>query len=319
VLNLYPQVHFWTNGGIGDKVVSEDQPLVMGHEASGTIHAVGTGVEGLKPGDRVAIEPMRPCRVCIRCKEGQYNLCPLLEFAASPPNISGTLSKFYCAPADFCHKLSSSTSLEQGIFAEPLAVAVHAVRMVGVSPGDRVIVFGAGTIGILSIAVSQFFGAKQVIVVEINEERLGLVHELTKAATFIPNISHPPVDNASKLKQVTGLVLGADAVIETSGAESSINIAIHALRYGGQMVQTGLGRSMAHIPIVEITEKEIHLHGAARYGAGDFAIAMDILGSGFFPVERLIASVFPFESATQAWNATKRGEGIKNIIRGVEN
>lgn len=310
-------VHFWTHGGIGKATVSEEHGITMGHEGSATVHAVGSAVEGLQPGDKVAIEPGEACRRCVRCKEGSYNLCPHMKFAACPPDTPGLLSRYFRISADHCYKLPENVSLEEGVMVEPLAVAAKAVRSVNVRPGQTVVVFGAGTVGLLSAAIARVFGAKTVVAVDILESKLEFARNFNKSKTFKPDMQASAEENAQRLVEENGLGAGADAVIEASGAESSVNTAVHALRPGGQYVQTGLGKPNISFPILVMSEKELHMHGAFRYTKTDYDIAMDILAGGLVPVKELISRIFPFEQTTSAWDATKRGEGIKNLIRGV--
>ncbi|KIX05510.1 uncharacterized protein Z518_06382 [Rhinocladiella mackenziei CBS 650.93] len=309
-------VHFWTHGGVNGKVVSESKPLVMGHEASGTIHAVGSAVTHLKPGDNVAIEPGQPCRSCVRCKEGLYNLCPQMKFAACPPDTPGCLTKYFKIPADFCYKLPLGVNLQEGVLAEPLAVAAHAVRMVKIRPGQSVVIFGSGTIGLVCGVVARLFGAKKIVAVDLLDHKLEFAKGLSQSSTFKPDLSASPEENATRLIREHDLGLGADAVIEASGAESSIATAVYVLRPGGSCVQTGLGKAMVNFPILTMSEKELHMHGAFRYGPGDYRVAMDILEAGTIPLKTLISNVFDFEQTTSAWEETKQGRGIKNMIRG---
>lgn len=288
----------------------------MGHEASGVVYAVGSAVTHLKPGDSVAIEPGMPCRSCDRCKEGLYNLCPDMKFAACPPETPGCLSKYFKIPADFCYKLPQGVSLQEAVLAEPLAVAAHAVRMIGVKPGQNLVVFGSGTIGLVCGAVARIFGAKKVIAVDILDHKLEFARSFNKAATFKPDLSASPEENAARMIRENDLGLGADAVIEATGAESSIITAVHVLRPGGSFVQTGLGKPVINFPILTMSEKELHMHGAFRYNQGDFKVAMDVLESGNLALKSLISNIFDFEQATDAWEATKQGRGIKNMIRG---
>lgn len=290
----------------------------MGHEASGTIREVGAAVTHLTLGDQVAIEPCRPCRKCKRCKEGLYNLCPKMKFAAVPPDTHGMLCKYFNLPSDFCYKLPEHVGLDEGVLLEPLAVAVHAVRMVDIKPGQTVVVFGSGTVGLLCAAVAKAYGAKKIVAVDILDKKLEFARRFNSSATFKPD-NGSAEDNAARLIEENGLELGADAVIEASGAESSVNTAIHVLRTGGSYVQTGLGKSSINFPILAMSEKELHCHGAFRYGPGDYEIALALLENRTIPVKDLITSVVPFEQATDAWEKTKRGEGIKNLIRGVLN
>lgn len=317
LLYSYFQVHFWSHGGVGNKLV-DGHPLVMGHEASGVVFDVGPAVTDLKPGDHVAIEGSRPCRQCKRCKEGLYNLCPKMKFAACPPDTDGMLAKYFKIPADFCYKLPKGVGLDEGVLVEPLAVAVHAVRMINVKPGQSVVVFGSGTIGILSAAVAKAYGASKVVAVDILDSKLDFAKRFNSSAIFKPDITVSAEDNAARLISENELGLGADAVIEASGAESSVNTAIHVLRLGGSYVQTGLGKPLINFPILAMSEKELHCHGAFRYGPGDYETALGFLEKGVIPVKELITNIFPFEKTTEAWESTKRGEGIKNLIRGVQ-
>ena len=289
----------------------------MGHEASGVIHTIGTAVTHLTPGDHVAIEPGRPCRRCKRCKEGLYNLCPKMRFAAAPPDTDGMLTKYFKLPGDFCYKLPEWVGLDEGVLVEPLAVAVHAVRMIGVKPGQSVVIFGSGTVGLLSAAVAKAYGAKEVVAVDILDKKLEFAKQFNSSSTFKPDMAASAEENAERLVSENELGAGADAVIEASGAESSVNTAIYVLRPGGSYVQTGLGKPIITFPILTMSEKELHCHGAFRYGPGDYETALGLLENGSIPVKDLITSVVPFEQATQAWEKTRKGEGIKNLIRGV--
>jgi D-xylulose reductase len=148
-------VYFWNHGGVNGNNVSPERPLIMGHEGSGTVREVDSAVSHLKIGDKVAIEGSYLCRLCTRCKEGLYNLCPQMKFAASPPDTNGMLTRYFKAKADMCYKLPESASLEEGALVEPLAVAAHAVRMAQIKPGQTVVIFGSGTIGLVCGAVAQ--------------------------------------------------------------------------------------------------------------------------------------------------------------------
>lgn len=130
----------------------------MGHEASGTIHSIGSSVSSLQNGDRVAIEPGIPCRRCGPCKAGTYNLCRTMRFAAAPgpPDTQGCLTKFYEIAEDFCYKIPTSMGLDEAVLVEPLAVAVHAVKLADVKPGETVVIMGSGTIGLMVANVAKY-------------------------------------------------------------------------------------------------------------------------------------------------------------------
>lgn len=136
--------------------------MVIGHEAAGIVVGCGKNVTHLQPGDRVAVEPGVPCRHCADCKRGEYNLCKDIFFCATPPD-DGLLTKFYTHAADFCHKLPNNVSLEEGALLEPISVAVQACKRAGVTLGSKVLITGAGPIGLVSMMVSRAMGASEII------------------------------------------------------------------------------------------------------------------------------------------------------------
>ncbi|RDW59917.1 hypothetical protein BP6252_13004 [Coleophoma cylindrospora] len=307
-------VHFWKHGGIGAKVDSE-HPLVMGHEASAIVHAVGSKCNTLKPGDHVAIEPGFPCRRCPACKRGVYNQCVDMTFAAAPPACHGMLTKYFRMPEDFAYKIPSSISLDLAVLIEPLSVAVHSSRQAGIKPGESVVIMGSGTIGLLCGVIAKVFGAHQIILIDILEEKLQFARKYLGCETFIPDAPSSPEINAAALRERFGLAEGADVLIEATGAESCIQMGIHVLRMGGSYVQTGLGKSKIEVPMVMLSEKELTVKGSFRYGPGDYELAIKLLETERVSVKELLSSTVSFEKATSAWDMTAAGKGIKNIIK----
>lgn len=300
----------------------------MGHEASGKIHSIGSAVTQCSPGDRVAIEPGTPCRFCNPCKAGKYNLCRKIRFAAAPgpPDTPGTLTKYYRIAEDFVYKIPDTMSLEEAVLVEPLAVAVHAVKLGDVRPGETVVVMGSGTIGLVCAAVARQFGAHRVILVDVVEKKLEFAKSWLGCETYLAATDVPAESNAEQLLKNLDLeeegtdTFGGrvDTVIEASGATSSIETGIHILRPGGKYVQTGLGKPKIEFPIVAMGQKELMVRGCFRYGSGDYELAVSYLINGLIDIKPLISSVSPFEEATKAWDKTARGEGIKNLIQGVQ-
>lgn len=313
-LDTDKQVHYWEHGSIGQFVVKE--PMVLGHESSGVISKVGSAVTTLKVGDRVAMEPGIPCRRCEPCKGGKYNLCDNMTFAATPP-YDGTLAKYYVVPEDFCYKVPDSISLQEAAVMEPLGVAVHVVRQADISPGQSVVVFGSGPVGLLCCAVARAFGASKVIAVDIQPGRLEFAKHYAATATFEPSKA-PPMDNATRLVEENDLGTGADAVIDASGAEPSVHTGIHALRAGGTYVQGGMGRSELTFPIMAMCSKELNVRGSFRYSSGDYKLAVGLVASGKVNVKDLITGTVEFRNAEQAFKEVKVGKGIKTLIAGIE-
>ncbi|KAF9889650.1 hypothetical protein FE257_007158 [Aspergillus nanangensis] len=309
--------HFWTHGGVM-RMVSDEKPLVMGHEASGIVHSVGKAVTSVVPGDRVAIEPGFSCRRCKQCKAGKYNLCAEMKFAADPPDNHGTLAKFFRTPEDFVYKVPDSVSLEEAVLVEPLSVAVHGARLAGLAPGHTVLVQGSGTIGLLAAATAKAFGAKEVFVSDINQTKLDFASDFVGCQTFMPDLKASPQVEAARMKKELELGEGVDIVLECTGVESSVQTGIYASGPGGVVVQIGLGKPDLTLPVLNMCEKETVFKTAWRYAPGDYEVALSLLSSGRLSVKSLISTIVPFEKATQAWEMTKNGQGIKNLIRGVE-
>ncbi|OJJ08721.1 hypothetical protein ASPVEDRAFT_47900 [Aspergillus versicolor CBS 583.65] len=307
-------VHYWDHGAIGQFVVKE--PMVLGHESSGVISKVGSAVTGLKVGDRVAMEPGIPCRRCEPCKAGKYNLCEKMAFAATPP-YDGTLAKYYILPEDFCYKLPRSISLPEGALMEPLGVAVHIVRQAGITPGQTVVVFGAGPVGLLCCAVAKAFGAAKIVAVDIQKPRLEFAKQFAATTIFEPS-RVSAAENAARMIEENDLGRGADVAIDASGVEPSVHTGIHALRPGGTYVQGGMGRSEMNFPIMAACTKELNLKGSFRYGSGDYKLAVQLVASGRIDVKRLISGTVKFEDAEQAFKDVKAGKGIKTLISGPE-
>lgn len=305
-------VHYWEHGAIGHFVVKD--PMVLGHESAGTVVEVGEGVEDLKVGDRVALEPGYPCRRCIPCLSGHYNLCPDMQFAATPP-YDGTLAGFWAAPSDFCYKLPESVSLQEGALIEPLAVAVHIVRQAAITPGQSVVVMGAGPVGLLCAAVAGSFGATTVASVDIVPSKLEFAKSFCSTHTYVSQRVSAE-ENAANILREIGLPAGADVVIDASGAEPSIQTSLHVVRMGGTYVQGGMGKADINFPIMALCLKEVTAKGSFRYGSGDYKLAVELVASGKVDVKRLISGTVAFGQAEEAFKKVKEGQVIKVLIAG---
>ncbi|OBT57456.1 hypothetical protein VE04_02295 [Pseudogymnoascus sp. 24MN13] len=290
-------LHYWQHGSIGPFVLKS--PMCLGHESSGTVAAIGSGVTTLKLGDRVAIEPGTPCRHCEPCLSGHYNLCPDMRFAATPP-YDGTLTGFYAAPEDFCYKLPDHSTSQ----SKPRS-----------PPALLVVVVAAGPVGLLCCAVAKAFGATKVVSVDIQQDRLDFAKGYAATHTFMPQRVAAEV-NADNLIKAADLGEGADCVIDASGAEPSIQSSIHVVRRGGVYVQGGMGKPDITFPIMALCTKEITMRGSFRYGSGDYKLAVQLVASGSLDVKSLVSREVPFKDAEQAFEDVLKGRGIKVLIRG---
>lgn len=292
--------------------------MVLGHESAGIVVKTGEACKTLKAGDKVALEPGVPCRRCEKCKAGKYNLCKDMAFAATPP-YDGTLCKYYVLPEDYCIRLPEHVSLEEGALMEPLSVGVHVVRQANIIPGQSVVVFGAGPVGLLCMAVAKAYGASNVIAVDIVDSRLSFAKSFAATGTYQSKRELSAKENAEALLKENSLPLdGVDVAIDASGATPSIQAAIYVLKSGGTFVQAGMGAPEITFPITEMCVKEINMKGSFRYGPGDYAQAGELLAAGKVSVKELITGRVSFGEAEKAFEEVKGGKGIKILIAGPE-
>jgi L-iditol 2-dehydrogenase len=300
-------VHYWKRGCIGDFVVRA--PMVLGHESSGKVIKVGPNVKNLKAGDRVTIEPGVPCRRCDFCKGGRYNLCADVIFLATPP-VHGSIARYHTHAADFCFKLPDHVSYEEGAFCEPLSVGVHACRRAGVSIGAKVLITGAGPIGLVSMLAAKAMGADSIILTDISQSRLDFAKQV--GATYVLLADNDPQVTAKRVVETLGSQ--PNISIECSGAESSIQTTFYATISGGVVVLVGLGRPLASLPIVNAAIREIDIRGVFRY-ANCYPASLSLIASGRIDVKPLITHRYNINESVQAFEMAESGQAIKVMIQ----
>jgi len=298
-------VHYWSDGKVGPFEVKG--PIIMGHESSAIVVAVGAEVTSLKIGDRVAIEPGYPCRKCALCRSGRYNLCGGIVFHATPP-YDGTLQNFLEHPADFCFKIPAHVSFAEAAFIEPLSVGVQACTRSNVTIGSHVLICGCGPIGLVCMLVARAAGATKIIMTDINETRLQAAKKLGADAVF--NSSLPE----SELLSLLGEFSPISQTLECSGAESAIILAIRATTAGGKIVSIGRSaKPFQTIPLFEAADKEIDLLGTFRYH-DSYPAAIGLVASGRVRVTPLITAYYPLAKAQEAFEKAAGGGEIKVMI-----
>ncbi|XP_017795790.1 PREDICTED: sorbitol dehydrogenase-like isoform X2 [Habropoda laboriosa] len=295
-------VHYLVNGRIGDFVVRE--PMIIGHESSGVVVKLGKNVKNLKVGDRVAIEPGVSCRVCKFCKEGRYNLCKEIVFCATPP-VHGNLRRFYKHAADFCFKLPDYVTLAEGALLEPLSVGVHACKRANISIGSKVLILGAGPIGLLSLLVAKTMGASQIVITDLLQSRLNLAKKLGADETLLLRKEDPEPAVVQRIHKLFGDE--PDKTIDACGAQSTIRLAIYATKAGGVAVLVGMGPPEVKIPLITALVKEVDIRGVFRY-ANDYADALDLLATRKIDVKPLITHNYKMEDTVQAFETAKSGQ-----------
>ncbi|CAJ2635068.1 unnamed protein product [Trifolium pratense] len=172
---LLDYLYYFKTMRCADFIVKE--PMVIGHECAGIIEEVGSQIQTLVPGDRVAIEPGISCWPCDHCKLGRYNLCPEMKFFATPP-VHGSLANQIVHPADLCFKLPENVSLEEGAMCEPLSVGVHACRRANIGPETNVLIMESGPMGLVTMLSARTFGAPRIVVVDMDDHRLSVAKSL---------------------------------------------------------------------------------------------------------------------------------------------
>ena len=277
-------VHYYKEGRIGDFVVEE--PLILGHELSGVIAGVGAGVDPARIGERVAVEPQRPCRTCRQCTTGHLNLCPDMKFYATPP-IDGTFCDYVTAPAEFAFPIPDAISDHAGALLEPFSVGMWAVGKAGLAPGSRVLIAGAGPIGALTAIAARSYGATEVIVSDPVASRREQI--LRFGATSAVDPLDPVFDPAA---------LGVDAFIECSGATPAM---------------VGLGAETMPIPVQEVMNKEIVLTGIFRY-VDTWPKVIAAAQAPGVDLDALVTAEFPLEEAEAALTQVPGENSLKTIV-----
>jgi D-xylulose reductase len=291
-------VHYYKHGRIGPFVV--DAPMVLGHEASGTVVAVGAEVKNLSPGDRVCMEPGIPDPSSRASLEGHYNLDPAVRFWATPP-IHGCLTTEVIHPAAFTFKLPDNVSLAEGAMVEPFAVGMHAATKAQIKPGAIAVVIGAGPIGVMTALAAQAAGAGNVIISDIAAEKLAI-------AGKYPGIIPVNIRSASLLDRVKELTggWGADVVFEASGSIRAYDGIFDLLAPGGTLVLVGMPPAAVPFDVVAAQAKEARVETIFRY-ANVYAKAVALLASGKVDLKPLISASFPFRESIAAFERAAEG------------
>lgn len=271
---------YFTLGRIGDWVV--DGPIILGHECAGEVVAVGSEVTQVAVGDRVAIEPGTPCRDCRDCMAGRYHLCPDLVFFATPPH-DGSLVQRMAIDERQLFPIPDAMSYEEGALCEPLSVGIWACRRAGLEPGDRVLVTGAGPVGLLAAQVARAFGASSVTVADIADFRLDMARELGFE-----------VERAGE-----GTGDDFDVLLECSGAPTALADGLWRLRTNGRAAMVGMPKQDVSLALSRLNVRELTIGLVNRY-AHTWPLAIELVASGRVDVASLVTHRFPLDQTADA-------------------
>jgi D-xylulose reductase len=286
-------VHYYTHGKIGPFVVKE--PMILGHEASGTVTQVGAGVTHLKPGDRVCMEPGIPDMASRATKLGVYNVDPEVRFWATPP-VHGCLTPSVVHPAAFTYRLPDSVSFAEGAMVEPFAIGMQAATRARIRPGDVALVTGSGPIGIMVALAALAGGCAKVFISDLVDEML----QVAAQYEGIEPINVTRSDAAEALREATG-GWGADVVFECAGAAASVNTALQAVAPAGCVVWVGMPVDPVPMDIVLAQSKEIRMETVFRY-ANMYDRALALIASGKVDLKPLVSETFAFADSVAAFD-----------------
>jgi len=303
-------VHYLEHGKIGDFVVNGD--FILGHECAGTIVAIGSGVEKLKVGDKVALEPGCTCGQCEFCKSGRYNLCPDVEFLATPP-YHGCLMNYITFPENMAFKLPNMISTKEGALVEPLAVGMHAAKQGNVTLGDTVVILGSGTIGLTTLLACKAFGATDIIVVDVLSKRLEYAKKL--GATTVINAIE--VDDVLAEIQKLTKNKGADVVIETAGSAKTISQTSYIVKNGGCIVLVGMApQDIIEYNFAKIMAKEAQIKSVFRY-RNIYPQAIKAISKGVIDISGIVTHEFAFNDVAKAFDyvINNKQDVVKAVIK----
>ncbi len=284
-------VHYYTHGRIGSFIVKS--PMVLGHEAAGTIVEVGAEVKRLKVGDRVCMEPGVPDMASRASRMGLYNVDPNVTFWATPP-VHGCLTAHVIHPAAFTYKLPDTVSFAEGALVEPFAIGMQAAAKAKITPGDVAVVVGSGTIGIMTALAALAGGCARVIVADLVPEKLEIVGRYP-GVTTINSKTQNLADEVAKLTDDWG----ADIVFEASGSAKAFVGLFDLVRPGGAVVLIGMPVDPVPFDVVAAQVKEARIETIFRY-ANVHPRAIELIASGKVDLKPLISGTFPFEDSIAA-------------------
>lgn len=298
-------LHYYHDGGFGTVRVRE--PMALGHEIAGVIADIGAGVDDRRRGQRVAVDPSRPCGTCDYCRMGMARHCRSMRFMGSAmrfPHVQGGFRQSVTVPTFQAVPVVDSVGLGEAAMAEPLAVCLHAASQAGSLLGKRVLVTGCGPIGAICVLVASTAGAASVTATDVVDaplstaERVGAAHAVNVARDR---------EALSDIVQAEGRF---DVLFEASGNVAALVSALDLLHPGGIVVQVGIGKE-ASLPLNLIVARELQLRGTFRFDK-EFQLAVDMMNAGRIDLSPLISATFPFDRAIEAFeHASDRSQAMK--------
>ena len=287
-------VHYYTTGRIGSQVV--EFPFVLGHECAATVAEIGPAVKGLKPGDKVAVDPAVVCRDCDQCNGGRENTCRHLLFLGCPGQIAGCLCEYIVMPEDSLFPIDGKITLDQAVLCEPLSIGWYAVQQAQLPANAQIAILGAGPIGLSVLLAARATGVQSTCITDRIDARVQIARR--GGASWIGNADTSDV--------VEGILkehpLGVDAVFECAGEQEAIDQAVELLKPGGKLMLIGIPRvERIFFTIDRIRRKEITIINVRRQNSC-VQPAIDMVASGKVDVDFMITHRFNLEQTQQAFD-----------------
>ena len=287
-------------------------PIIMGHEASGTIEKIGTNVKDFKIGDRVTFDSTVYCGHCYFCKRGDINLCDnrkVLGVSIPEYKYNGAFAEYVTVPQHILYKLPDNLTFERAAIVEPLSIAFHALRCSPVSLNCNAVVVGSGMIGLLIIQLLKLNGCKQIIAVDIVQEKLDMAKKFGADEVLRADLSDVP----SEVHQLTSN-LGADISFEATGTSETVGIAVESLRKGGSVTLVGNIKPYVNLPLQSVVTRNISIFGSCG-SAGDYPDCLDLIASGKVDVDSFISKIAPLSEGPEWFDRLYKAEkGLMKVI-----
>lgn len=292
-------VHFFHEGSLGDWTVTE--PLVLGHESAGVIVGVGADVDPARIGQRVSIEPQHPSTTSEETLRGAYNLDPHMRFYAVP-GTDGAFQEYAVIQSHFAHDVPDTVTDAAAALLEPLSVAIASGRKAGFTAGSRVLITGAGPVGLAVAQIARVSGATEILITDLSPERR------EAAVRFGATSALDPIADQDAIRRAA-----VDSFIDASGAASAVEAGLESLRPGGRAVLVGMGRPRFELPISRIQNNELWVTGVFRY-ANTWPTAIALVAGGMVDLDGMVTGTFGLDRVQDALESTSAPGTIKSIV-----
>ena len=289
------------DGGSGRRI----PPIVMGHEAAGTVASIGNGVTGFAVGDRVTFDSTVYCGECAFCKRGEVNLCDnrqVIGVSCGDYRRHGAFAEYVSVPQRIVYRLPAGIAFSEAAMLEAASVALHAVRVSELKGGETALVIGAGMIGLLTLQAARALGCAKVLIADIDETRLKLAREVGADATLLGSGEDL---TAEVMKRTDGR--GVDITYEAVGRNETVATAIDCTRKGGTVTLIGNIRPEVTLPLQKVVSRQLRLQGSCA-SSGEYPQAIELIASGKIKVGPLITAVAPLEDGPRWFSRLHAGE-----------